>query len=135
MNPFVYNLYISCGRTQDCTLQRYSFVADHRQCTCYPHLDIQLIRIKYSSINEYDICYIWYSGKTSRSNQTSNKKKPFVFSIYLLRISQAYNLLFWQLLLNCCFFVFLLHILYALFLSRLGMKASLVLPRWLMNAL
>ncbi|KNA19426.1 hypothetical protein SOVF_061580 [Spinacia oleracea] len=39
------------------------------------------------------------------------------------------------LLLNCCFFVFLLHILYALFLSRLGMKASLVLPRWLMNAL
>ncbi|KAL2904857.1 hypothetical protein RDABS01_003567 [Bienertia sinuspersici] len=39
------------------------------------------------------------------------------------------------LLLNCCFFVFLLHILYALFLTRLGMKASLVLPRWLMNAL
>ncbi|XP_021755431.1 uncharacterized protein LOC110720682 [Chenopodium quinoa] len=39
------------------------------------------------------------------------------------------------LLLNCCFFVFLLHILYALFLSRLGMKASLALPRWLMNAL
>ncbi|CAO2828443.1 unnamed protein product [Amaranthus hypochondriacus] len=39
------------------------------------------------------------------------------------------------LLLNCCFFVFLLHILYALFLTRLGMKASLVLPKWLMNAL
>lgn len=39
------------------------------------------------------------------------------------------------LLINCCFFVFLLHILYALFLSRLGMKASLMLPRWLMNAL
>ncbi|XP_057542637.1 uncharacterized protein LOC130821052 [Amaranthus tricolor] len=39
------------------------------------------------------------------------------------------------LLLNCCFFVFLLHILYALFLTRLGMKASLALPKWLMNAL
>ncbi|KMT08381.1 hypothetical protein BVRB_6g140600 [Beta vulgaris subsp. vulgaris] len=39
------------------------------------------------------------------------------------------------LLLNCSFFVFLLHIIYALFLTRLGMKASLVLPRWLMNAL
>ncbi|KAJ8421300.1 hypothetical protein Cgig2_009118 [Carnegiea gigantea] len=40
-----------------------------------------------------------------------------------------------QLLLNCSCFVFLLHILYALFLSRLEMKASLRLPRWLANAL
>uniref|UniRef100_A0A7C8YY44 DUF2232 domain-containing protein n=1 Tax=Opuntia streptacantha TaxID=393608 RepID=A0A7C8YY44_OPUST len=39
------------------------------------------------------------------------------------------------LLLNCSCFVFLLHILYALFLSRLEMKASLRLPRWLANAL
>ncbi|KAI3885208.1 hypothetical protein MKW98_002600 [Papaver atlanticum] len=34
------------------------------------------------------------------------------------------------LLLNCVFFVLLLHILYAVFLSRLGMKASLSLPKW-----
>ncbi|KAI3991810.1 hypothetical protein MKX01_038208 [Papaver californicum] len=34
------------------------------------------------------------------------------------------------LLLNCVFFVFLLHILYAVFLTRLGMKASLSLPKW-----
>lgn len=49
--------------------------------------------------------------------------------------SLSLNSLLWQLLLNCSFFVFLLHIIYALFLTRLGMKASLVLPRWLMNAL
>ncbi|XP_043715156.1 uncharacterized protein LOC122663621 [Telopea speciosissima] len=39
------------------------------------------------------------------------------------------------LLLNCGFFVFLLHILYAVFLSRLGMKASLSLPKWLEKAI
>ncbi|KAJ9547078.1 hypothetical protein OSB04_019621 [Centaurea solstitialis] len=39
------------------------------------------------------------------------------------------------LLLNCCFFVFLLHLLYALFFTRLGMKASLRLPRWLARAI
>ncbi|OVA18958.1 Protein of unknown function DUF2232 [Macleaya cordata] len=39
------------------------------------------------------------------------------------------------LLLNCVFFVFLLHILYAVFLTRLGMKASLSLPRWLEKAI
>ncbi|KAK9750477.1 hypothetical protein RND81_02G200200 [Saponaria officinalis] len=39
------------------------------------------------------------------------------------------------LLLNCSVFVFLLHVLYALFLTRLGMKTSLTLPRWLDRAL
>ncbi|XP_042484397.1 uncharacterized protein LOC122064700 [Macadamia integrifolia] len=39
------------------------------------------------------------------------------------------------LLLNCGFFVFLLHILYAVFLSRLGMKSSLALPKWLEKAI
>lgn len=39
------------------------------------------------------------------------------------------------LLINCVFFVFLLHILYAVFLVRLGMKFSLRLPRWLDKAL
>ncbi|KAL4185576.1 hypothetical protein AMTRI_Chr10g231320 [Amborella trichopoda] len=39
------------------------------------------------------------------------------------------------LLLNCGFFVFLLHVLYAVFLSRLGMKVSLSLPRWLEKAI
>nr|XP_043607819.1 uncharacterized protein LOC122579668 [Erigeron canadensis]XP_043607820.1 uncharacterized protein LOC122579668 [Erigeron canadensis]XP_043607821.1 uncharacterized protein LOC122579668 [Erigeron canadensis]XP_043607822.1 uncharacterized protein LOC122579668 [Erigeron canadensis] len=39
------------------------------------------------------------------------------------------------LLLNCCFFVFLLHLLYALFFSRLGMKASLRLPKWFAKAI
>lgn len=37
--------------------------------------------------------------------------------------------------LNCGFFVVLLHILYALFFIRLGMKASLKLPRWLEKAI
>ncbi|KAI3729575.1 hypothetical protein L6452_18236 [Arctium lappa] len=39
------------------------------------------------------------------------------------------------LLLNCCFFVFLLHLLYALFFTRLGMKASLRLPKWFARAI
>ncbi|KAK9277763.1 hypothetical protein L1049_007310 [Liquidambar formosana] len=39
------------------------------------------------------------------------------------------------LLLNCGSFVFLLHILYAVFFTRLGMKASLSLPRWLAKAI
>lgn len=39
------------------------------------------------------------------------------------------------LLLNCCFFVFLLHLLYALFFSRLGMKDSLRLPKWFAKAI
>ncbi|KAL7608519.1 hypothetical protein Lser_V15G11936 [Lactuca serriola] len=39
------------------------------------------------------------------------------------------------LLLNCCFFVFLLHLLYALFFTRLGMKASLRLPKWFAKAI
>ncbi|XP_076925342.1 uncharacterized protein LOC143588126 [Bidens hawaiensis] len=38
------------------------------------------------------------------------------------------------LLLNCSFFVFLLHLLYALFFTRLGMKASLRLPKWFAKA-
>ncbi|KAL0430054.1 UNVERIFIED_CONTAM: hypothetical protein Sradi_0631400 [Sesamum radiatum] len=39
------------------------------------------------------------------------------------------------LLLNCGFFVFLLHLLYAIFFTRLGMKASLKLPKWLEAAI
>ncbi|GJV45082.1 hypothetical protein Tco_1429618 [Tanacetum coccineum] len=39
------------------------------------------------------------------------------------------------LLLNCCFFVFLLHLLYALFFTRLGMKASMRLPKWFAKAI
>ncbi|CAL9042557.1 unnamed protein product [Musa banksii] len=39
------------------------------------------------------------------------------------------------LLLNCGFFVLLLHILYAIFLAKLGLKASLTLPAWLENAI
>ncbi|KAL4569284.1 hypothetical protein LXL04_024920 [Taraxacum kok-saghyz] len=39
------------------------------------------------------------------------------------------------LLINCCFFVFLLHLLYGLFFTRLGMKASLRLPKWFAKAI
>ncbi|XP_011020755.1 PREDICTED: uncharacterized protein LOC105123010 isoform X2 [Populus euphratica] len=38
-------------------------------------------------------------------------------------------------MLNSGFFVFLLHLLYSVFLTRLGMKDSLRLPRWLEKAL
>ncbi|XP_075480453.1 uncharacterized protein LOC142521130 isoform X1 [Primulina tabacum] len=39
------------------------------------------------------------------------------------------------LLLNCGSFVFLLHLLYAVFFTRLGMKTSLRLPKWLEAAI
>jgi hypothetical protein len=40
-----------------------------------------------------------------------------------------------QLLLNCGFFVFLLHIMYTVFLTKLGIKPSLRPPRWLEKAI
>ncbi|KAL1213085.1 hypothetical protein V5N11_002601 [Cardamine amara subsp. amara] len=40
-----------------------------------------------------------------------------------------------QLLLNSGFFVLLLHLLYSIFLTRLGMKSSLRLPAWLDKAI
>ncbi|XP_063937526.1 uncharacterized protein LOC108194126 isoform X3 [Daucus carota subsp. sativus] len=39
------------------------------------------------------------------------------------------------LLMNCGFFVFLLHLLYSVFFTRLGMKESLRLPGWLDKAI
>ncbi|PHU02175.1 hypothetical protein BC332_27426 [Capsicum chinense] len=42
-----------------------------------------------------------------------------------------YTLFGTLLLINCTFFVFLLHLLYAIFLTKFGMKAHLRLPRWL----
>lgn len=39
------------------------------------------------------------------------------------------------LLLNCGSFVFLLHVLYAIFLKRLGIKTSMSLPKWLERAI
>ncbi|CAI0552708.1 unnamed protein product [Linum tenue] len=38
-------------------------------------------------------------------------------------------------LINSGFFVFLLHLLYSVFLTRLGMRTLLRLPRWLDKAL
>jgi hypothetical protein len=40
-----------------------------------------------------------------------------------------------QLLLNCGFFVFLLHIMYTAFLTKLGIKPSVKPPRWLEKAI
>uniref|UniRef100_A0A453NE96 Uncharacterized protein n=7 Tax=Triticinae TaxID=1648030 RepID=A0A453NE96_AEGTS len=37
-------------------------------------------------------------------------------------------------LLNSGFFVFILHIIYTIFLTKLGIKPSLRLPRWLGKA-
>ncbi|XP_031399339.1 uncharacterized protein LOC116209786 isoform X2 [Punica granatum] len=39
------------------------------------------------------------------------------------------------LLLNSVFLVFLLHLLYSVFFTRLGMRSSLNLPRWLEKAI
>ncbi|XP_023549519.1 uncharacterized protein LOC111807999 [Cucurbita pepo subsp. pepo] len=38
-------------------------------------------------------------------------------------------------MLNCGCFMFLLHLLYSIFLTRLGLKTSLTLPRWLEKAM
>ncbi|XP_055809806.1 uncharacterized protein LOC129880022 isoform X2 [Solanum dulcamara] len=46
-----------------------------------------------------------------------------------------YTLFGTLLLINCAFFVSLLHLLYAIFLTKFGMKANLRLPRWLAVAI
>ncbi|MCD9560877.1 hypothetical protein HAX54_019698 [Datura stramonium] len=46
-----------------------------------------------------------------------------------------YTLFGTLLLINCAFFVSLLHLLYAIFLTKFGMKANLKLPRWLAIAI
>ncbi|XP_049364949.1 uncharacterized protein LOC125829797 [Solanum verrucosum] len=46
-----------------------------------------------------------------------------------------YTLFGTLLLINCAFFVSLLHLLYAIFLTKFGMKANLRLPRWLAIAI
>ncbi|XP_057961092.1 uncharacterized protein LOC131153074 [Malania oleifera] len=53
----------------------------------------------------------------------------------ILSMDAIYAIFGTLLLLNCGFFVFLLHILYAVFLTRLGMKMMLILPRWLQKAM
>ncbi len=40
-----------------------------------------------------------------------------------------------QLFINCGSFVFLLHVLYAIFLRRLGMKTSTSVPSWIERAM
>ncbi|KAM1633188.1 hypothetical protein ACFXTN_010286 [Malus domestica] len=56
--------------------------------------------------------------------------------IYTVPSMKAIYVLFGTLvLINCGSFVFLLHLLYSVFLTRLGMKASLRLPRWLERAI
>ncbi|XP_051145917.1 uncharacterized protein LOC127261665 [Andrographis paniculata] len=50
-------------------------------------------------------------------------------------MSIIYFIFGFLLLLNCGFFVFLLHILYAIFFTRLGLKASVRLPKWLEAAI
>lgn len=63
----------------------------------------------------------------------------FIFTaagIYTVPSMEAIYALFSILVfINSASFTFLLHLLYAAFLSRLGMKASLRLPRWLEKAI
>ncbi|KAH9772091.1 Membrane protein [Citrus sinensis] len=63
----------------------------------------------------------------------------FIFSAAGVNIVPSMNVIYvifgTLVLLNSGFFVFLLHLLYSVFLTRLGMKASLRLPRWLEMAL
>lgn len=60
-----------------------------------------------------------------------------LLSDYLGKSKKLRNLSFdsQQLLLNSGFFVLLLHLLYSIFLTRLGMKSSLRLPAWLDKAI
>ncbi|KAK6921829.1 Protein of unknown function DUF2232 [Dillenia turbinata] len=53
----------------------------------------------------------------------------------VLSMDAIYTIFGTLLLLNCGCIVFLLHFIYALFLSKLGMKASLALPNWLENTI
>ncbi|KAI4381409.1 hypothetical protein MLD38_007480 [Melastoma candidum] len=53
----------------------------------------------------------------------------------ILPMGVIYAIFGFVLLLNSIFLVFLLHLLYSIILSRLGMKSSLKLPTWLEKAL
>lgn len=35
---------------------------DHHQCTCYSHLNIQLIRLQHCSVHEHNICDLQHSA-------------------------------------------------------------------------
>ncbi|KFK44559.1 hypothetical protein AALP_AA1G272700 [Arabis alpina] len=63
----------------------------------------------------------------------------YVFTAMGLNIMPSMSLIYMifgtVLLLNSGFFVLLLHLLYSVFLTRLGMKASLRLPAWLDKAI
>ncbi|CAN6823790.1 unnamed protein product [Brassica oleracea] len=63
----------------------------------------------------------------------------YVFTAMGLNIMPSMSLIYMifgtVLLLNSGFFVLLLHILYSIFLTRLGMKSSLRLPAWLDKAI
>lgn len=63
----------------------------------------------------------------------------YVFTAMGLNLMPSMSLIYMifgtVLLLNSGFFVLLLHILYSIFLTRLGMKSSLRLPAWLDKAI
>ncbi|KAG6529107.1 uncharacterized protein LOC122042180 [Zingiber officinale] len=63
----------------------------------------------------------------------------FIFTAMGINIIPSMNAIYLifgsLLLLNCGFFVFLLHILYSIFLSKLGLKDSLTLPSWMAKAI
>jgi hypothetical protein len=63
----------------------------------------------------------------------------YVFTAMGLNIMPSMSLIYMifgtVLLLNSGFFVLLLHLLYSIFLTRLGMKSSLRLPAWLDKAI
>ncbi|KAG9154453.1 hypothetical protein Leryth_023907 [Lithospermum erythrorhizon] len=50
-------------------------------------------------------------------------------------VAGIYSIFGSVLLVNCIFFVFLLHFLYAVFFAKFGMKQSLRLPRWTESAI
>lgn len=117
----------------------YLWPADHNQPSCVPHIYPYGHGSKYNSINRCHICYIWKPGnilKISISLVVGKSEcifwsfscMDYWFICLFLTVQE-------QLLLNCGFFVFLLHILFAVFLTKLGMKTSLTLPHWLESAI
>lgn len=102
--------------------------ADYNKCSCSCHVHTLIDRHHCSSFNESHILHLWVSG-------TCNFISLFLCVLVCAIYPTHTHVISWQLLLNCGFFVFLLHLLYAIFFTRLGLKASLRLPKWLEAAI
>lgn len=123
--------------------------ADNHECSCIVILHVGSIRNQPSANNAHDLCCFCLLGeyfsllmkrsfrKTNVSHSERRRVSPFSRFIASNFLALS-NLSWWccmQLVVNCGSFVFLLHVLYAIFLRRLGLRGSITVPGWVERAI